>query len=411
MRREPWPPPGAAEARFLVEIDEVLAGWVPVRVLVVRVGEPGPALPWFADGAWLHLVLLELPNGEYLVRAARPVPAVRGIAHDPLPPPLANTPAGPPERGVRAMDGTPSFEEQVVDLVNQERWANGSLPPLKQVDLLHGSSGLHSANMAQRDFFAHCDPDTLTSAGDRMDAAGYSWSTWGENIAAGYSTPAAVMTAWMGSSGHRANILSTGYREIGVGYELQSGDLATVRLDSNGDCIPDPPPYDDGPFYHYWTQNFGRRTAVYPVVIEREAYETTSTAVDLYVYGEGWAVDMRFSNDGSSWSSWEGYVADKAWTLSSGNGEKTVYAEIKNGSTVYRASDTIVLSATCTGPDSIDLLDATVTTTEVYEACIRISAGPAFVVDDPGDVTCHAPTVVLKNGFRVLAGARFAAGA
>jgi uncharacterized protein YkwD len=410
VRREPWPPPGAGAARYLVEVEEILAGFVPAPVMVVSVEESSAAAPHFGAGARLHLVLLELPNGEYRVRSARRLPADRDVPHDPQPRPLAFIPAQPLpwDLEARAMNGTPSFEQQVAEIVNQERWSNGQLPPLKQVEELDNSSGLHSANMAQRDFFAHCDPDTGTSADDRMLAAGYSLSSWGENIAAGYSTPAAVMTAWMGSSGHRANILSSGYREIGVGYELQSGDLATVRLDDNGDCTPDN--LNNGPYFNYWTQNFGRRTNVYPVVIDREAYETTTTSVDLYVYGEGWAVDMRFSNDGSSWSSWEPYVADKAWTLSSGNGTKTVYAEIRNGGTVYQQSDTIVLSATCTA-DYIDLHDQTVTTTEIHDACIRITAGPNYVVDDHGDVTCHAPTVVLKNGFRVLSGARFAAGA
>lgn len=409
VRREPWPPPGATEARYLIAVEVTLGGFLPAPVVVVSVNASSPAARLFGEGARLHLVLLELPRGEYLVWRARPLPADRGALHDPLPPPLPTQPDAPLPRAleVRAMNGTPSYEQQVVELVNQERWSNGSLPPLKQVDLLHNSSGLHSANMAQRDFFAHCDPDTGTSAGDRMQDAGYSWTTWAENIAAGYSTPADVMAGWMGSSGHRANILSTSVREIGVGYEYQSGDTATVRLDPTGDCNADS--FNNGPWYHYWTQNFGSRQNVYPVVIDREAYETTTTSVDLYVYGLGWAQDMRFSNDGSNWSSWEPYAEDRAWTLSSGNGTKTVYAEIRNGTTVYQATDTIILAASCTA-DYIDLHDQTVATTEVHDACIRITAGPSYVVDDPGDVTCRAPAVVLKNGFRVLAGALFTAG-
>ena len=43
------------------------------------------------------------------------------------------------------------------------------------------------------------------------------WNTCGENIAAGYTTASSVMTAWMNSSGHRANILNTSFNKLGVG--------------------------------------------------------------------------------------------------------------------------------------------------------------------------------------------------
>jgi uncharacterized protein YkwD len=55
----------------------------------------------------------------------------------------------------------------------------------------------------------------------------------GENIAYGYPTAAAVMRGWMGSPGHRANILRPGFRRIGLG------------LARSGDGTP------------YWVQDFG----------------------------------------------------------------------------------------------------------------------------------------------------------
>jgi uncharacterized protein YkwD len=89
--------------------------------------------------------------------------------------------------------GSPSFEERVLELVNEERWNNGQLPPLKGSAQLHDAADGHSINMAIRDFFAHCDLDTKTSPWDRMEAAGYTgWSSAAENIAAGYSTPEEV---------------------------------------------------------------------------------------------------------------------------------------------------------------------------------------------------------------------------
>jgi uncharacterized protein YkwD len=266
-------------------------------------------------------------------------PAGYGSNIGSAPPPISQP--GTPGQATTEIGG-PSIEEQVVILVNQARWNNGQLPPLKHRDLLDNSSELHSSNMAVRNFFAHCDPDTLSQPWDRMASAGYSWNYAAENIAAGYNSPTAVMAGWMASSGHRANILSTGSRELGVGYYYQASDLANVRQDANGDCVPDS--NNNGPYYHYWTQNFGRIDSVYPVVINREAYETSSRNVNLYVYGAGWAQEMRFSNSGGSWSAWEPYQANKAWTLAAGTGPKTVLAEIRQGGTVRSASDTIWLN-------------------------------------------------------------------
>ena len=62
-----------------------------------------------------------------------------------------------------------------------------------------------------------------------MKSFGIHYKTAGENIARGYKTPKAVVDGWMNSSGHRANILSSSFTQIGVGYEASG---------------------------HYWTQMF-----------------------------------------------------------------------------------------------------------------------------------------------------------
>lgn len=239
---------------------------------------------------------------------------------------------------------TPTFQDQVMELVNVQRWDNGQLAPLKRNTLLEAAGYTHCQNMAVRDFFAHCDLDTKTSPWDRINAAGYTgWNSAGENIAAGYSSAADVMSAWMNSSGHRANILGTTFRELGIGYYYQAGDQANVRVDSNGDCTVDGTGY--GPFGHYWCQDFGRKAAVYPVIVNREAYETVNSTVALYVYGQGWAQQMRFRNEAGEWSDWQTYATDVSWVLSPGNGVKTVTGEIRNGTTVYSNTDDIVLNA------------------------------------------------------------------
>jgi uncharacterized protein YkwD len=55
-----------------------------------------------------------------------------------------------------------------------------------------------------------------SDAGDRIARAGYSASTWGENVAAGYPSASSVVDGWMGSSGHRQNILNPAFTHIGV---------------------------------------------------------------------------------------------------------------------------------------------------------------------------------------------------
>ncbi|MEU1128224.1 CAP domain-containing protein, partial [Streptomyces sp. NPDC005899] len=123
-----------------------------------------------------------------------------------------------------------STEEEVVRLVNAER-AKAGCEPVSTNGLLADAASRHSADMADRDYFSHTSPDG-TDPGDRITTAGYRWSTYGENIAKGQPTAAAVMESWMNSPGHRANILNCAFEEIGIG-----------RQDS-----------DSGPV---WTQAFG----------------------------------------------------------------------------------------------------------------------------------------------------------
>jgi uncharacterized protein YkwD len=61
-----------------------------------------------------------------------------------------------------------------------------------------------------------------SNAGTRIARAGFAAGAWGENVAAGYGSAASVVTGWMGSTGHRENILNGAFTQIGVGYALGS---------------------------------------------------------------------------------------------------------------------------------------------------------------------------------------------
>lgn len=104
---------------------------------------------------------------------------------------------------------------QFVVLVNQYR-ATVGCPQLEWDANVAGVAQDHSEDMVERDFFSHTNPDGA-SAGNRLSAAGVSWTRWGENIAAGYATAEAVLGAWLDSEGHRRNIESCAFQRHGVG--------------------------------------------------------------------------------------------------------------------------------------------------------------------------------------------------
>jgi uncharacterized protein YkwD len=115
---------------------------------------------------------------------------------------------------VRALGATKAAEA-VRCLVNVERDAAG-LRPLKANARLARAARGHAADMDRRDYFEHVSPGGA-SFDDRVSARGYRWSTVGENIAAGQTTPRDVVRAWIRSKGHCQNIMSRAYTEIGVG--------------------------------------------------------------------------------------------------------------------------------------------------------------------------------------------------
>lgn len=106
-------------------------------------------------------------------------------------------------------------EGEVLTLVNIERKKHG-LSALTMNWELQRIARYKSADMANRHYFAHQSP-TYGSPFDMMKNFGVSYRYAGENIAMGQKSPADVMSAWMNSEGHRANILSPNFTQLGVG--------------------------------------------------------------------------------------------------------------------------------------------------------------------------------------------------
>ena len=125
--------------------------------------------------------------------------------------------------------------DQVLALVNQHRTAMG-LTALAVSPTLTKSANWKSLHMSYYRYMSHDDPGppAARTTADRLQTCGYPIGSvgWGENIASGYASPDAVMTAWLNSPGHRANIENASFRAIGIGVVIT-------------------------PSGTYWTQNFG----------------------------------------------------------------------------------------------------------------------------------------------------------
>jgi uncharacterized protein YkwD len=269
------------------------------------------------------------------------------------------------------------YEQQVLDLVNMER-ANNGLPPYKRASELDNAARYHSADLGQDNYFDHNTYDRVNGnlvyvcdTWARL-ATYYPSTGWrGENIAAGYATPQEVMTGWMNSSGHRANILSSNYWEIGIGYATTSGST----------------------YGRYWTQDFGQRSGVYPLIINRDAASTNSRSVTLYIYGS--FQQMRLKNDNGTWGVWQAFHNNVAWIIANGVGTHTVTAELKSGSTVVTSSDTIYLTQASV-PQLGDLPDSVVFLYSIPDS--RLTPGSATLT--PAEITLNDPITwtVTKSG-------------
>jgi len=216
------------------------------------------------------------------------------------------------------------YEIRVVELVNAERAARG-LPPLKRVTLLDDASRYHAKDLADDNYFEHDSYDRSGSSlvkvcawSSRISSYYPGWSSLGENIAAGYSTPESVMNGWMNSDGHRANILRDTFWEIGVGYYEGGGN-----------------------YYRYWVQDFGKRTGYYPIIINNDALTTTNRDVSLYIYGS-WS-EMRLRNNSDAWTAWLPFSNNYAWQLPAVTGNHSVSVELRKTGATATSNDTIFL--------------------------------------------------------------------
>lgn len=232
-----------------------------------------------------------------------------------------------------------AFEQEVLRLVNQARMDNGLLP-LKRVESLTSAARFHATDMSEENYFSHTSHDRVNnelvescSWSDRVNRYYTGWNFVSENIAAGFGTPQAVFNGWMDSPGHRKNILSATNWETGIGYFKGSGS-----------------------YTRYWVQDFGRRSGVYPAVINGEDPTTDDGQLRIHLYGEWESLRLRVNQN--EWSEWQPFAPLIEMALKEPIGFHTVAVEMRTATQSAVAEDSIYLAQNTAEPELNDLPDA-----------------------------------------------------
>ena len=114
----------------------------------------------------------------------------------------------------------------LLELVNQYRTqgctcGTQTMPPVDPVvwdEVLEEIVHEHSKDMSANGRMTHTGSDG-SAPGHRLNRAGYTWRSYGENVAAGHRNEEAVMTAWINSSGHCRNIMSANKTHMATARE------------------------------------------------------------------------------------------------------------------------------------------------------------------------------------------------
>ena len=131
--------------------------------------------------------------------------------------------------------------QSVLASVNAVR-AKAGCGPLKLNKQLMTTAESHARNMAEQNFFGHRDRNGKGFP-TRVRATGYRVSLAAENLAAGQKTPDQAVKAWLGSPGHRKNIMNCKFRQTGIAMVYQPDDKP-LKGQSMG-------------LRYYWVQVFG----------------------------------------------------------------------------------------------------------------------------------------------------------
>lgn len=146
-----------------------------------------------------------------------------------------SVPSNPPIVSTPEPSPIPKASISIADVIletNNQRRANG-LSPLTENSKLNEAADFKMRDMFARQYFDHFAPDGTSGAAELLIRFNYSYIVAGENLAWGdFRSASELVGAWMASPGHRANILNSIYRDIGVGvgFDVFMGRNATVAV-------------------------------------------------------------------------------------------------------------------------------------------------------------------------------------
>ena len=187
-----------------------------------------------AAAAWYYRFPIEKYFNSKFPALAQ-IPVVQDIKQDiSTPPPLISKLINP---------GTHLTDAGVIEWTNTNRAQNGQLPALKENTLLDQAAELKLQDMFKQQYFEHVNPQGV-GPGDLAKKVGYNFIAEGENLALGnFGNDQSLVTAWMNSPGHRANILNVHYTEIGVAvgqgsYQGQTTWLAVQEFGRPASSCP-----------------------------------------------------------------------------------------------------------------------------------------------------------------------------
>lgn len=121
--------------------------------------------------------------------------------------------------------------DQIIELTNQVR-QNNNLPPLQPSYILSKTAYAKAQDILTNQYFSHISPQGK-SPWSWLEDENYFYTVAGENLAAAFNSPQAIVNAWLSSATHRANLLDPDYEEIGVavvtGYLNQKNTTIIVQ--------------------------------------------------------------------------------------------------------------------------------------------------------------------------------------
>ena len=121
------------------------------------------------------------------------------------------------------------YASDVQSFVNAYRRRAG-VPPVSLQWQLNQAAQTHANDMARRNVLSHIGSDG-SNGGTRISRTGYRWWIWGENVAAGPTTPSQVVWAWLNSPTHRAVMLDRRFQQMGLGRAVASNGRVYWSLD------------------------------------------------------------------------------------------------------------------------------------------------------------------------------------